>query len=239
MLSRKDLLVSFPIIEEGELGHYFFQHKLPKCVYEYCLKTSLHRDLLTVTEDTNDHGFAIEILDQAPRDLSHERPTLYELRENNYKFTHALAIPSSYHSSLKGKLESKRENLFLCSPIFRCEFAGDESETEFRDMISRMVPIFRWQRHAFPKLRVYFDNPATASGTDEQGVMMKLQTLASEIENLNGVVSGFIEITNYKSKVVEILSPKVDMYTLIRDRSDEVVLSAEELKREIIEFAYV
>jgi hypothetical protein len=106
-------------------------------------------------------------------------------------------------------------------------------------MISRMIPVFRWRRHVFPKLRVYFDNPATASGTVEDGVLMKVSTLVSEIENLNDVVSGFIEITNYKAKVVEILSPEVDLYTLIRYRSTEFTLAFDELKKEILEFVQV
>jgi hypothetical protein len=237
MFSKQDLLESFPVVDEKDFGYYFFQHKLPKLVYEYCLKSAVDRDLLTVTEDTVDRNFAIKVVDQAPLDLSREKPTLYELSGNDYGFTHVLAVPSSYHSSLKGKLEPKRGNLFLCIPIFRCEFAGDESEAEFRDMISRMIPAFKWQRHMLPKLRVYFDNPATASGTAEDGVLMKVSTLVSEIENLNGVVSGFIEITNYKTKVVEILSPEVDVYTLIRDRSAEVTLSVDELKKEILAFA--
>lgn len=237
MFSKQDLLESFPVVDERDFGYYFFQHKLPKLVYEYCLKSAMDRDLLTVTEDTVDRNFAIKVVDQAPLDLSREKPTLYELSGNDYGFTHVLAVPSSYHSSLKGKLEPKRGNLFLCIPIFRCEFTGDESEAEFRDMISRMIPAFKWQRHTFPKLRVYFDNPTTASGTAEDGVLMKVSTLVSEIENLNGVVSGFIEITNYKTKVVEILSPEVDVYTLIRDRSAEVTLSVDELKKEILAFA--
>jgi hypothetical protein len=136
MFSKQDLLESFPVVDERDSGYYFFQHKLPKLVYEYCLKSAVDKDLLTVTEDTTDRDFAIKVVDQAPIDLSLEKPTLYELSGNDYGFTHALAVPSSYHSSLKGRLEHKRRNLFLCVPIFRCEFAGDESEAEFRDMIS-------------------------------------------------------------------------------------------------------
>jgi capsule polysaccharide export protein KpsC/LpsZ len=44
--------------------------------------------------------------------------------------------------------------------------------------------------------------------------------LLKEIDLLNGVSDGFIEVTNYKSKVVEILSLNMDTYTLIFDRND-------------------
>lgn len=136
MFSNQDLLESFPVVEGRDSGYNIFQHKLPKLVYEYCLKSALDKDILTVTEDTTDRDFAIKVVDQAPIDLSREKPTLFELSGNDYGVTHALDVPSSYHSSLKGRLEHKRRNLFLCVPIFRCEFAGDESEAEFRDMIS-------------------------------------------------------------------------------------------------------
>lgn len=107
-------------------------------------------------------------------------------------------MPNTYHGSLKGRLESKRDNLFLCIPIHRCEFSGGESEAEFKEMIRRSIPVFRWDRNVCPKIKVYFDNPGTEAGTDEAGVLMKYPTLLSKIESLNGVVSGFIEITNYR-----------------------------------------
>jgi hypothetical protein len=58
---------------------------------------------------------------------------------------------------------------------------------------------------------------------------MKYPTLLSEIENLNGVVSGFVEVTNYKGQVVEVLSPKKDVFTLVRNRKDEEVLTHSKL----------
>jgi hypothetical protein len=64
--------------------------------------------------------------------------------------------------------------------------------------------------------------------------------LVSEVENLNGVVSGFIEITNYKGDVIEVLSPAIDAYTLIRNRCDDEVetpLSFSELMKKIAEFS--
>lgn len=65
MFSKQDLLESFPVVDERDSGYYFFQHKLPKLVYEYCLKSAVDQDLLTVTEDTTDRDFAIKVVDQA------------------------------------------------------------------------------------------------------------------------------------------------------------------------------
>ncbi|NWE37572.1 hypothetical protein, partial [Pseudomonas gingeri] len=167
MFSKQDLLKSFAVVDEDRSGHYFFQHNLPKTTYRYCLKSSASQDVLIVSEDVDDRQFSIAVLDQSPGGLSKDKPTLYEISENEYGFTHALAVPNNYHGSLKGNLEYKRDNLFLCVPIFRCEFSGEETEEQFKDMAQRMLPIFKWKRDVFPKLRVYFDNPSTGAGTYE------------------------------------------------------------------------
>lgn len=42
---------------------------------------------------------------------------------------------------------------------------------------------------------------------------LNFPTLLSGAENFNGVVSGFVEITNYNGEVVEVLSPKRSVYS--------------------------
>ena len=51
----------------------------------------------------------------------------------------------------------KRQRLFMCIPVFRCEFSGTETVGEFKHMIVHTVPAFEWGRAAHPKLSVYFD----------------------------------------------------------------------------------
>jgi len=228
MISKDDLLQSFASVDEF-LGCYFFSHKLPKVTYAYCLDSGLKKDLLIISEGASDRAFAVSVVEQAPGDLTQDAPQVFEILPNKYGFTHALVVPNTYHGSLKGRLENKRENLFLCIPMHRCEFAGDESESEFKNMIQRLIPVFRWDRGVCPKIRVYFDNPGTEAGTDESGVLMKYSTLLTEVENLSGVLSGFIEVTNYRGGVVEILSPKAGIFTLIRNRKDEETLDHAQL----------
>ncbi|MBP1127128.1 MULTISPECIES: hypothetical protein [Pseudomonas] len=237
MFTKQDLMESFAVVDEGSGGHYFFQHKLPKVTYNYCLKSSSDRDVLNVSEDVDDREFAAEVLDQAPSLLSPSKPNIYKLAGNEYGFTHAIAVPCTYHASLKGRLEPKRGKLFLCVPIYRSEFSGDETESEFKEMMTRMIPVFRWKRSACPKLKVYFDNPKTGSGTYENGALLKFPTFISEVENLNGVVNGFIEVTNYKGEVLEVLSPRKDVYTLIRNRTDEDSMDLPKLLQKLSEFA--
>ncbi|HGY9626661.1 TPA: hypothetical protein ACOJM5_003046 [Pseudomonas putida] len=238
MFSQDDLLQSFASVDEFA-GCYFFQHKLPKVVYEYCLKSTGRQDLLVISEGLSDRAFAVELVKQVPESLIQGETAIFDIYPNKYGFTHAIVVPNTYHGSLKGRLENKRENLFLCIPIHRCEFSGRETEGEFKEMIQRIIPVFRWDRAVCPKLKVYFDNPQTEAGTHEVGVLMKYSTLLTEIENLNGVASGFIEITNFKEKVVEVLSPKKDEFTLIRDRKNEELLRHSQLVEELSDFVLV
>ncbi|MFT0518434.1 hypothetical protein [Pseudomonas faucium] len=238
MFSKDDLLQSFASVDEYA-GCYFFQHKLPKVVYEYCLKSTEKKDLLIISEGVPDRAFSVEVIEQVADSLSQDGVAVFGITPNKYGFTHVLVVPNTYHGSLKGRLEAKRENLFLCIPIHRCEFSGDESEGEFKQMIQRNVPVFRWDRRVCPKIKVYFDNPETESGTDELGVLMKYPTLLTEIDNLNGVVSGFIEITNYKGNVIEVLSPQKDVFTLISNRKDEKIVTHSQLVEALNGFAIV
>lgn len=223
MLSKDDLLQSFASVDEYA-GCYFFQHKLPKSTYEYCLKNADEQDLLVISENISDRDFSVAVADQAPDCLSQDKAVVFAISPNKYGFSHALVVPNTYHGSLKGRLESKRGNLYLCIPMHRCDFSGAESEAEFKEMIQRMIPIFRWDRNVCPKIKVYFDNPVTATGVDEAGVLMKYPALLAEIDNLSGVVSGFVEVTNSNGDVVEVLSASKGVFTLIRNRKDEEVL---------------
>ncbi|WP_409488151.1 hypothetical protein ACK1U3_20940 [Pseudomonas promysalinigenes] len=235
MFSKDDLLQSFPCVEEYE-GCYFFQHKLPKVTYNYSLKSTENKDLLVISEGVIDRAFSVAVVEQAPDSLSQGTTVIFDISPNAYGFSHVLVVPNTYHGSLKGRLEGKRDNLYLCIPIHRCEFSGGELESEFKEMIQRMIPVFRWGRSVCPKIKVYFDNPETEAGTVEAGVLMKFPTLLTEIDNLNDVVNGFVEVTNYKGEVVEVLSPSKEVFTLIRNRKDEEVLSHSQLVEALSSF---
>ncbi|WP_263228054.1 hypothetical protein [Pseudomonas alabamensis] len=236
MYSKSDLLKYFGSVDEYK-GCNFVQLELPAKEYEYCLKSSEFLDLLVICEDVFDRDFAVELVKQAPNSLMQGQVSLFEISPNKYDLTHCLVVPNTYHGALNHLSSCARENLFLCIPIHRCEFSGDESRDEFREMILRTIPVYRLDRKVSPKLIVYFDNPKTKSGTDEDGVLMKYPILLNELDNLNGVASGFIEITNYKRDVVEVLSPSRDIFTLIRNRKDEELLELPLLVKALDKFA--
>jgi len=220
MVSKKDLLLSFDIIDEYA-GCLFFKYEMPKAVVQYCLRSTEKQDLLVVCEGAFDREFAVQIIRQSPVRLNKAIPGIFEISMNSYGFTHALVVPNNYHGILKGEHAYDRDKLLLCIPIYRSEFSGGESEFEFKEMIRRTVPVYRWDRDACPKITVYFDNPRTGGGSDESGILMRYVALLAEIENLEGVVNGFVEITNYKGEVIEVISPKKNEFVLIRDRKDE------------------
>ncbi|EGH26394.1 hypothetical protein PSYMO_35101, partial [Pseudomonas amygdali pv. mori str. 301020] len=54
--------------------------------------------------------------------------------------------------------------------------------------------------------------PKTGAGVVEDGVFFRLNALFNEINNLNGISNGFIEVANWMGAVIEILSPEHDKY---------------------------
>ncbi|CAM4328760.1 hypothetical protein CR156_19330 [Stenotrophomonas lactitubi] len=221
MITRDDLLQEFGEVTEVH-GCYFAKYTVATFDLHCCLRTTDGQDLMVVSKNINDPELASSVVLEAPRHLSHDRPTIFTISSNAYGFTHAMAVPSTYHGFLN-QIEG-RANLFLCVPIFQCEFSGEESAEEFRLATTHVVPIYEWDRTVQPKVSVYFDTPRTGGGTDESGALVPLRVLLAEIDNLSGVGDGFIEITNYRDEVIEVLSPEKGSYVLIRNRQDEEMM---------------
>ena len=218
MITKDDLLQEFGEVTEVH-GCYFAKYTVATFDLHCCLRITDGQDLMVVSKNINDPEFASSVALQAPAGMPHDRPTIFEIPANGYGFTHAMAVPSTYHGFLN-QIED-RADLFLCIPIFRCEFSGNESVEEFKWSTHHIVAIDNWHRTRQPKITVYFDNPRTGGGTDDAGALVPLRVLLAEIDNLNGVGNGFIEITNYRGEVIEVLSPSEGHYVLIRNRQDE------------------
>ncbi|UFH50455.1 hypothetical protein [Pseudomonas sp. KNUC1026] len=202
------------------LAHNVFHATLSTAAhrYDYWLASQGSHALVVASQDMADADTAVAVLESAPKALQAGKPNLFELRANQFGFTHVLAVPGDYHGHMNGHANLKRESLFLCVPIRRFEFSGEESAAEFRMMNGHLVPVLDWSRLPSPKTILYFDNPKTGGGT-EDSVVVRYESLLHEIENLNGVAGGFIEITNYKGGVIELLSPEEGVYELIRNRA--------------------
>ena len=171
-----------------------------------------------------DDDFASFVFTEVPsEDRSTALPGLRvrDMAKNKYNFSALLLAPPAYHSEFKGRLDAKRDHLVLCIPIHRCEFLGDESVDDFYGLRMNIVPTMNWKREAFPKIILRYDNPKTQGGTvHDSGVFAKYDTVLREVDLLDGVPKGFIEIINYKNQVIEVLSPKEGVFVLIRERDD-------------------
>jgi len=221
MMTRDDLLLEFGEIREAH-GCCFADYAVATYTIHCCLRLATDQTVAVASRNIDDPAFAASVVLLAPAHLPHDRPTIFGIPANTHGFTHAMAVPSTYHGLLNQI--GNRAGLFLCVPIFRCEFSGNESAEEFRQATAHRIPAYEWDRVMQPKISLYFDNPRTGGGTDECGAPVSLRVLLAEIDNLSGVSNGFIEITNYRDEVIEVLSPEKGNYVLIRNRQDEEVI---------------
>lgn len=221
MITKDDLLTTFGEVAEAH-GCYFSKYVVATYVLYCCVRNAKGHDLAIASKNVDDPEFAASVVLNAPLHLSQDGPTIFEIPPSDYGFTHAIAVPATYHGLLSHS--ESRTNLFLCIPIFRCEFSGHESFKEFDSSAHHIVGIYNWHRTREPKISVYFDNPRTGGGTYKKGAIVRLGVLIAEIDNLSGVSDGFIEITNYRNEVIEVLSPEEGRYVLIRNRQDEELM---------------
>lgn len=225
MLSKQDLLSNFSEIVELGDGVFRCKDVLPKTTFFYYVKIGSHvpsgDDLLIVSENRIDDEFADSIFLSLRLEYEVSGLELRPIPANRYKFPLVIVAPANYHAYFKGRLDEKRGRLTLCMPIYRCEFSGTESVDVFFSLRREIVPTLDWERDIHPKIELRFDNSKTRSGTGNGYVFAKLATVMREIDNLNGVSNGFVEVKNYAGQVVEILSPEKGKYYLIRDRKDE------------------
>ena len=218
---------------------FFFQLETKTYVINYWLKArGDNSKLLVISQDFIDDALAEIIVESVPVLSLTDKPLIFPITAGEHSsslFSHVIVFPQNYHGYMKD-VGVERGELYWCVPIFRCEFSGEESVEEFMSMRVHFVPVLDWKRTIRPKVKVYFDNPKTGAGADENRVLVKYMTLLQEVDNLEGVSNGFIELENYKSEVVEILSPAKSEFILILNREDEIAMSKDVLKTHLDEF---
>lgn len=224
MLSYQDLINNFSDVVDLSARIVRFADVLPKSTIYYYLKFASEetggRDLLLVSEGRFDDQFAKVVFASANASADQSGLSKVQLAPNDYTFTQIIVAPPRYHAYMKGRLDTERENLFLCVPAWKSEFSGDESVEEFFELRRNVFDTTNWNRPALPKVILRFDNPKTGAGTAGRDVLVRYSVLQSEIENLDGVASGFVEVANYDHRVIEILSPAPGEFVLIHDHDD-------------------
>ncbi|NWK46447.1 hypothetical protein [Ralstonia pickettii] len=224
MLSRIDLEANFSDVKALGGGIFSCKDVLPKRAIHYYLRfgeqSANQADLLLVSENLEDSGFAAAVLSSAPTTLNGQGLAIATLAQNAYGFSRLVLTPASFHGYFKGRRDDKRGNLLWCIPAHACEFSGNETAAEFSVLRREIVETENWHRGPAPKLVLRFDNPRTGSGTGSAQMFATLDTLYREIELLDGAPTGFLELINYKGEVIELLSPVAGQYTLILGRDD-------------------
>ncbi|MET2527161.1 hypothetical protein [Ralstonia pseudosolanacearum] len=242
MLSRIDLEANFSDVKALGGGIFSCKDVLPKRAIHYYLhfgeQSARQADLLLVSENLEDGDFAAAVLSGAPTTLNGESLAIASLAQNTYGFSQLVLAPASFHGYFKGRLDEKRGHLLWCIPAHTCEFVGNETAAEFSVLRREIVQAENWQRDPAPKLALRFDNPKTSSGTGRAQVFAKLDTLYREIDLLDGVPAGFLEVINYKGEVIELLSPVTSQYALIfgRDDSTRRQINKNDLKDFVLRF---
>ncbi len=224
MLGLADIQYQFPDMERIGEGIIRCADVTARSSFHYYLALAEERfadvDLLLVSEDRIDDGFATAVL-LSLRDVS-DAPglRLRPIPANDYGFDTLVVAPPAFHAYFTGRLDAERDRLFLCVPAYASEFTGDEDADTFRLLANKVVPHRDWGRFAHPVTRLRFDNPVTGGGTGDGYVFGTFDLVLRELANLDGVADGFIEIVNHRGSVLELLSPAPGRVVTIADRDD-------------------
>ena len=242
MITKSDLNNHFADVQEMSNDVFKFSDVVPAFtdVYYLQLTDKSERQLLVLSRNYEDDAFASRLF-KAAREMSSNPATLakHAIEEDgDYKFTHAILAPANFHSYFGGILDAERSQVVLLSPIYNCEFAGDESVELFYHLRRHIIPTLDWQRQVTPRVMLRFDNPKTGGGTiGPNPFPVKFSVLELEIANLNGVEAGFIEMTSFRGDYAEILSPAVGQYTF-RSQAETVPrqMTEQEARSETLHF---
>lgn len=224
MLTREDVEQNFSHVSDLDGGVLKFRDVMPRYTYHYYLRIAptigSGEDLLAVSENIERDEFGMFLLEQAAKTPRAAPLDRRDLAQNEFRFSSMLLADSDYHAYFKGRLDAQRQTLTLCLPVHECEFSGDESIDEFFAMRRDFVSTLDWGRKPTPKIRLRFANPDTKGGTKNGSVLAKYSTVLREMDSLQGVGSGFLELENYRKQILEVLSPDETSYVVIRDRND-------------------
>lgn len=91
------------------------------------------------------------------------------------------------------------ERTFVCFPMFRCEFVGDEDAATVSQMRHDIVPTLNWTRDASPVVRMRFVNAATGVRSTAPGLgITSVDFMFTQLQQMGGAFGSFMEIENYE-----------------------------------------
>jgi hypothetical protein len=218
MITEKMITDNFEDVQRMTDDIIRFKELLPdfKDIYYLGCSKSDNINIIVISRDIEDDVFASELI----RVASSQNKVLNLLKfrhniENKYGFDSALMAGPQYHSYFKGRLDNVRNTLYLCFPIFECEFSGNESVELFYEMRRFLIKSLNWDRSMTPKILLRFENPKTKAGTIGKNYYpVDFNVVKTEIINLNGVPNGVVEVFNYNKEYVKIISISQDQYIM-------------------------
>jgi len=201
------------------------------------LRNGKSDDVIMVSDDHFDDKFAHQIFKICP-DTVQTGIVKQDLFCNNYGFTHIIFADHNYFSDLNGRLDNEKKTTFVAIPVFKSEFSGNETPEDFYELRRNIVPSNDWHREPSPKLLLRFDNTKTRAGTGDRYVLSKFDLVIREAKEMLGTIDSFMEILNYKNRVLELLITGDDEYDVIFDRDDSqmIGIAAVDLEKVIWQF---
>ncbi|MFI7603712.1 hypothetical protein ACIBTV_01140 [Micromonospora sp. NPDC049366] len=118
----------------------------------------------------------------------------------------------------------------LTIPVFPAahfEFSGDETQEEADERVGRRIRSADLRRRLLPFVRLGFNNPRTAAGTEGSGrILLNDEVLRSELANLEDSPGGFVEFENWQGRLVHV--EWVDRY-VVTEQEQSTVMELPEL----------
>lgn len=198
------------------------------------------RTLLVVTNGIHSDDLASSLIasSKVVRERGDKLKKLKLIKPIVGHLSHFLVVPASFHNYLRGRFADKRSDLLLLLAICDCEFSGAEDESLFREIRQRWNAAIDPTRKCKPRVLVRFENPKTQGGTIGGNFFpVDLSYLFMEIQNLEGVTDGVLEVQNFRDEVVRVISPFAGRFVLaINHGSSQQFLSFAETSRAVTEF---
>ncbi len=227
MITFAALRVSYPDAEMIGNGIFKFQNIIPAYSETMYLKSGLlgSYDVILPCRDNEDDRFAEAFFNFIGS--SHGTPQqsvppfLISIPfSNRYHFDSVFLVGPDWHGYGKGTLDSSRDKLLLAIPCHRCEFSGDETRDEFRHIwIHYLNP--RWDRDLCPKIKVAIQHPKTQFAlTPSPYAMSSYRALLVEVDHIEGVPLGYLEVINFQNRHCTLWSGAIDSFTFFSDEGE-------------------
>ena len=153
-----------------------------------------------------------------------------------FSFDSVAVLSPSAGNQFEHENESLNKKTHVAFPMFRCELSGNEPP-DLVDLIRHdFLPSLDWRRQPCPKILMAFWNPKTKiRSTRRKPSLTTLQNALTEIENSVGVEKAWIDLENYRGRLLRIKWTQ-HCFTAIRSEENAMKLDKDALVKLVIDF---